>query len=76
MRVIFRGRHATDPVIARLAREARIEANILAGTVDEIAGRPFGTLTIGVPGGPAAVETTLSFLARHGLDTEVLGHVA
>jgi D-methionine transport system ATP-binding protein len=76
VRVIFRGRHATDPVIARLAREAGIEANILAGTVDEIAGRPFGTLTIGVPGGPAAVETTLSFLARHGLDTEVLGHVA
>jgi D-methionine transport system ATP-binding protein len=74
VRIGFRGPHATDPVLARLARDHDIEANILAGSVDEIAGRPFGTLVIGVP--ETALTTTLDFLKQYGLDTEVLGHVA
>ncbi|KLK91570.1 methionine ABC transporter ATP-binding protein [Microvirga vignae] len=74
IRIGFRGPHATDPVLARLAREEGIEANILSGAVDEIAGRPFGTLVVSVPA--AASLKTLDFLKKHGLDTEVLGHVA
>jgi D-methionine transport system ATP-binding protein len=74
IRVGFRGPHATDPVLARLARDLNIEANILSGSVDEIAGRPFGTLVVGVP--EQSLATTLDFLNKHGLDTEVLGHVA
>ena len=74
IRIGFRGPHATDPVLARLARELGIEANILSGAVDEIAGRPFGTLVVSVP--EASALQTLEFLKLHGLDTEVLGHVA
>ncbi|RDI57862.1 methionine ABC transporter ATP-binding protein [Microvirga subterranea] len=74
IRIGFRGPHATDPVLARLARDLNVEANILAGSVDEIAGRPCGTLVIGVP--EASLATTLDFLKQYGLDTEVLGHVA
>jgi D-methionine transport system ATP-binding protein len=74
IRIGFRGPHATDPVLARLARDLGIEANILAGSVDEIAGRPCGTLVIGVP--EPSLATTLDFLKQHDLDTEVLGHVA
>ncbi len=74
IRIGFRGPHATDPVLARLARDLNIEANIMAGSVDEIAGRPFGTLVIGVP--EQSLSTTLDFLKKYGLDTEVLGHVA
>jgi D-methionine transport system ATP-binding protein len=74
VRIGFRGPHATDPVLARLARDLNIETNILSGSVDEIAGRPFGTLVVGVP--EAALATTLDFLKQYGLDTEVLGHVA
>lgn len=74
IRIGFRGPHATDPVLARLAREQGVEANILSGSVDEIAGRPFGTLVVGVP--VAASSKTLDFLKQYGLDTEVLGHVA
>jgi len=76
VRIVFRGPHATDPVIAQLAREKGVDANILAGTVDEIAGRPFATLVVGVPGGEEALASTLAFLHQRGLDTEVLGHVA
>src|SRR5919112_195004 len=64
----FRGPHATDPVLARLARDLGIEANILAGSVDEIAGRPCGTLVIGVP--EQSLKTTIDFLKQYGLDTE------
>jgi D-methionine transport system ATP-binding protein len=74
IRIGFRGPHATDPVLARLARDLNIEANILAGSVDEIAGRPCGTLVVSVP--EASLTKTLDFLKQYGLDTEVLGHVA
>ncbi|MCB8820451.1 methionine ABC transporter ATP-binding protein [Microvirga rosea] len=74
VRIGFRGPHATDPVLARLARDLNIETNILAGSVDEIAGRPCGTLVIGVP--EVSLDKTLAFLTHYGLDTEVLGHVA
>src|SRR5918993_2648359 len=73
VRITFRGPHATDPVLARLARDLSVETTILAGTVDEIAGRPFGTLVVGVP--EEALKTALAFLGHYGLDTEVLGHV-
>jgi D-methionine transport system ATP-binding protein len=75
VRVVFRGAHATEPVLARLARDEAIEANILAGTVDEIAGRPFGVLLVAIPSG-AETSQALGFLARLDLATEVLGHVA
>ncbi len=74
LRIVFRGPHATDPVLARLARELSIDANILAGSVDEIAGRPFGTLVVSLP--QASLSTAIAFLKQYGLDTEVLGYVA
>lgn len=74
VRIVFRGPHATDPIIARLAREAGVDANIVAGAIDEIGGRPFGTLTVQLDGSQA-LERALPFLHAHGLHTEVLGHV-
>lgn len=74
VRIVFRGPHATDPVLARLAREEGIEANILSGAVDEIAGQPFGTLVVGVP--QPSLTATLAFLKRYRLDSEVIGYVA
>ena len=52
MRIGFRGPHATAPVLARLARELGIEANILAGRVDEIARPPLRHAVIGVADDP------------------------
>jgi D-methionine transport system ATP-binding protein len=73
IRIGFRGPHATDPVLSRLARDLNVEANILAGSVDEIAGRPCGTLVVGVA--EESLGLTLDFLKSRGLDTEVIGHV-
>ncbi|MHB2263974.1 methionine ABC transporter ATP-binding protein [Aliihoeflea sp. PC F10.4] len=76
LRIVFTGTHATDPVLSRLSKELGLEVNILGGAVDEIAGRPFGTLIVSFKGDAAKVEETRAFLSSLGLTTEVLGHVA
>ncbi|MFH6785840.1 MULTISPECIES: methionine ABC transporter ATP-binding protein [Methylobacterium] len=73
LRITFRGPHATDPVLAQLTRDAGIPAGILSGTVDEIAGRPFGTLVVGIPPDPEVVRRATDFLVARGLDVELLG---
>ncbi|WP_298956280.1 methionine ABC transporter ATP-binding protein [uncultured Methylobacterium sp.] len=73
LRITFRGPHATDPVLAQLVRDAGIVACILSGTVDEIAGKPFGTLVVSVDGHPEIVARTQAFLRERGLDAEFLG---
>ena len=61
VRIGFRGPHATDPVlVAACARSRTSKSNILAGAVDEIAGRPFGTLVVGVPRAIARRHARLS----------------
>ena len=76
LRVVFRGPHATDPILSQLSRELGIDVNILSGSVDEIAGNPFGILVVGVPSDAATLERATRFLADRDLDTEVLGYVA
>ncbi|HEV7440868.1 MAG TPA: methionine ABC transporter ATP-binding protein [Methylobacterium sp.] len=75
LRIAFRGPHANDPIVARLARETGIEANILSGTVDEIAGQPFGSLAVSLPAGPDVVARARAFLDAHGLVSDLLGYL-
>ncbi len=75
IRIVFRGPHATDPVLAQLATETGIAANIVSGSIDEVGGRPFGIITVSVPADPKRLDTTLTFLKVRQLDTEVLGYV-
>ncbi|HUH48290.1 MAG TPA: NIL domain-containing protein, partial [Mycoplana sp.] len=76
LRIVFTGPHATDPILSRLSVELGLELNILGGAVDEIAGRPFGTLVVSFPADAARVAEVRGFLHQQGLSTEVLGHVA
>lgn len=76
LRIVFTGPHATDPVLSRLSGELGLELNILGGAVDEIAGRPFGTLVVSFPADEARLAQVRGFLDKLGLSTEVLGHVA
>jgi D-methionine transport system ATP-binding protein len=48
--------------------------NIFADSADEVAGRPFGTLVVGLPVS-SSLDPVLNFLAN-GLESEVLGYVA
>jgi D-methionine transport system ATP-binding protein len=74
LRIVFRGAGAGAPVLSQLARKFAIDVNILAGAADEVAGRPFGTLVVGLPAG--SFDAVRTFLAENGLEPEVLGYVA
>lgn len=73
IRVTFAGDHATDPMLANLATELGIAANILAGAIEEVGPHPFGNLLIAVDA--ARGDEAQTYLERHGLLTEVLGYV-
>jgi D-methionine transport system ATP-binding protein len=76
VRILFRGPYATDPILSQLARDQGLDVNILSGSVDEIAGKPFGIIVVGLAAEPPALARALAFLAERGLDAEVIGHVA
>ena len=75
LRVIFKGENATEPMLARLGSDLGIEVNIMAGAVDEIAGRPFGMLVVSLRSDEAKIAEARQFLANHGLSSEVVGYV-
>ena len=73
VQITFVGSHATDPMLARLTAERGVGVNILAGAIEEIGTRPFGSLIVGLPA--ARLAESQAFLQEHGLLTEVLGYV-
>ncbi|MCJ2035144.1 methionine ABC transporter ATP-binding protein [Methylobacterium sp. J-068] len=75
LRIAFADAPDGTAILARLARETGIEAAILAGTVDEIGGRPFGSLAIGLPPGPDVAARARAYLANHGFESQVLGYL-
>jgi D-methionine transport system ATP-binding protein len=75
LRIVFQGPGAEAPVLSQLARAFGVDVNILAGAADEIAGRPFGTLVVGLPV-TDCLDLVLGFLADNGLEAEILGYVA
>ncbi|MTH78590.1 methionine ABC transporter ATP-binding protein [Paracoccus aestuariivivens] len=73
VQITFTGQHATDPMLARLTSERGVSVNILAGAIEEIGDKPFGSLIVGLPMG--RLDESRRFLEQHGLLTEVLGYV-
>lgn len=76
VRLTFFGATAFQPLTARLATEIGGDVNILAGSIEEIAGEPFGSLVVSYPVTPEVLERASRFYAQTGLATEVLGYVA
>ena len=75
LRIAFEDTPDGTAILARLARDTGIEAAILAGTVDEIGGRPFGSLAIGLPPAPDVTERARAYFAQHGIASQVLGYL-
>ena len=76
LRIVFRGEHATEPVLSRLSRELNLDLNILSGSIERIGGQPFGILLVAVPGDTLTLDRTKAFLETRKLQAEVIGHVA
>ena len=75
LRLRFQGPGGDAGLVARLARETGIEAAILAGTVDEIGGHPFGTLVVALSPGPEVVARAQAFLSAAAIAADLLGYL-
>ncbi|MFB9947429.1 methionine ABC transporter ATP-binding protein [Rhizobium puerariae] len=76
VRVTFFGETAQQPLISKLIQELGSEVNIIAGTIDEIAGEPYGSLVISYTATPEVLARAERFYVQTGLRTEVLGYVS
>ena len=65
IRVVFNGADATGaPIIARMAVEEGIEASIAYASTKSIGGRAYGSMLLGIPGGPDDVARAIAYLTR------------
>lgn len=63
IRVIFNGAEATgSPLIARMAVEKGIEANIAYASTKSIGGKAYGSMLLGIPGNDGDVKTAIDYL--------------
>ncbi|NLH83385.1 MAG: methionine ABC transporter ATP-binding protein [Phyllobacteriaceae bacterium] len=76
LRLLFTGNLAEEPTIARLSRRFGTDVAILQAQVDEIAGRPFGSITVALDAAHADDAALDAFLAEAGVAVERIGHVA
>jgi D-methionine transport system ATP-binding protein len=76
LRITFTGENATAPVISRLSTTIGVDVNILAGRIDAIAGKPFGSLLVSVPTTEPGLAAVLGALKTLELKAEVVGHVS
>ncbi|MDR1044802.1 MAG: methionine ABC transporter ATP-binding protein [Candidatus Adiutrix sp.] len=71
-RILFIGPAAGEPVISRLVRLFKVEANILQGDIGHLQGQPFGVILIDLVGEPAARRQALDYLESLNLPVELL----
>ncbi|PTL79853.1 methionine ABC transporter ATP-binding protein [Vitiosangium sp. GDMCC 1.1324] len=73
--VTFQGERATQPVVTTMARRFGVDANLLEGSLERVAGARMGRLLFELTGTPDAVEQALAFLREQGLSPEERAHV-
>ena len=65
IRVVFNGAMAAGtPLIARMAMEKGIAANIMGASTRTISGRAYGNMLLGIPGDEKTVQEALSYLSQ------------
>ena len=74
-RLTFSGDSAGEPVLTELIRRFNLDINLLQGHIDEIRGRPFGSVLLLASGSPADLAAALAHLAQRNLPVEELPHV-
>jgi D-methionine transport system ATP-binding protein len=76
LRVRLTGGGAGEPVIGRLAASLGGALNIEAGRVDFVGGAPLAFFILTISSEAEALAEAASLFSRHGVRSEVLGHVA
>lgn len=64
IRVVFNGADAAGrPLIARMAMEKKIAANILSASTRSIGDKAYGNMLLSIPGGEEEVEAAIAYLS-------------
>ena len=64
IRVVFNGAEAAQkPMLARLAQDEGIEANIAYASTRSIGGKAYGTMMLGIPGDTENVQRAIQYLS-------------
>ncbi|AWB35103.1 methionine ABC transporter ATP-binding protein [Orrella marina] len=72
MRLSFKGKTATQPLISRLSRELNLDVSILQGSVGQINATPYGQLVIQAEGAPEELARLESAMNDLGIQHEEL----
>lgn len=63
IRVVFNGASATNkPLIAQMAIDEGIAADILSASTRSLDGKAYGNMLLGIPGGKTGLEKTMNYL--------------
>ena len=76
LKITFTGQNATSPVISHLTNIIGADINIVAGRIDAISERPFGTLLVSVPAEPIVLQACQAAIRALGLTQSLLGYLA
>ena len=64
VRLVFKGAEAaTRPLLASMAMDCKIAANILSATTRTLDGKVYGTMLLNIPGGPRELATAVQYLS-------------
>ena len=67
IRIVFNGANATNtPLIAKLAMDKNIPANILSANTKSIEGKTYGNMLLGISGSEDTVKEAISYLGEIG----------
>ena len=65
VRLVFQGAEATaKPLIASMAIDCKIAANILSATTRTLNGKIYGNMLLSIPGGPDELATAVKYLSK------------
>jgi D-methionine transport system ATP-binding protein len=70
LRLAFTNTSVGRPLLSETIRRFDVDFNILQGRIDEIQGRPLGSLAVLVNGTAEKVSAAVAFLSEHGVIVE------
>lgn len=75
LRLVFAGDDSDKPLLSDVIRRFGVDLNILHGQIDEVGGRPFGTLAVLARGAHESLLSTIRHLRSAGVVVQEIPHV-
>ncbi|MES2121809.1 MAG: methionine ABC transporter ATP-binding protein [Chlamydiota bacterium] len=72
LRLRFKGKASSEPIISDIVRKFHVDANILLGWIDRLQTLTVGTLVIEVTGSAEGIQGAMSYLSEKSVHYEVL----